>query len=63
MKHKNIGDSFDSFLEDEGILEEVEKVAIKRKENIMKEKTCKWRGRGVGNGKGGGENRRWPDEV
>lgn len=30
MKHKNIGDSFDSFLEDEGILEEVEKVAIKR---------------------------------
>lgn len=41
MKHKNIGDSFDSFLEDEGILEEVEKVAIKRKENIMEEKTCK----------------------
>ena len=30
MKHKNIGDSFDSFLRDEGILEEVEKVAIKR---------------------------------
>ena len=30
MKHKNIGDSFDSFLEDEGILEEVEEVAIKR---------------------------------
>ncbi len=30
MKHKNIGDSFDSFLEDEGILEQVENVAIKR---------------------------------
>ena len=30
MKHKNIGNSFDSFLEDEGILEEVEYVAIKR---------------------------------
>ena len=30
MKHKNIGDSFDSFLEDEGILEKVEEVAIKR---------------------------------
>ena len=30
MKHKNIGDSFDSFLEDEGILEKVEEVAIKK---------------------------------
>jgi len=30
MKHKNIGGSFDEFLEDEGILESVEKVAINR---------------------------------
>lgn len=30
MKHKNIGDSFDSFLENEGILEQVEDIAIKR---------------------------------
>jgi antitoxin HicB len=30
MKHKNIGDSFDSFLEGEGILEQVENIAIKR---------------------------------
>jgi predicted XRE-type DNA-binding protein len=30
MTHKNIGDSFDSFLENEGILEDVEQVAIKR---------------------------------
>ena len=30
MKHKNIGGSFDDFLKDEGILEEVEDVAIKR---------------------------------
>ncbi len=30
MKHKNIGESFDSFLEEEGILEQVEDVAIKR---------------------------------
>lgn len=30
MKHKNIGASFDSFLEDEGILEQAEDVAIKR---------------------------------
>jgi len=30
MKHKNIGESFDSFLEEEGILEPVEKVAIKK---------------------------------
>jgi len=30
MKHKNIGDSFDSFLENDSILEEVENVAIKR---------------------------------
>ncbi len=30
MKHKNIGESFDSFLEEDGILEPVEKVAIKR---------------------------------
>ena len=28
IKHKNLGDSFDSFLEDEGILDEVEAVAI-----------------------------------
>lgn len=38
MKHKNIGDSFDSFLEDEGILEEVKKVAIKRNEKETGEK-------------------------
>jgi DNA-binding Xre family transcriptional regulator len=30
MKHKNIGDSFDSFLKEEGILEKTEDVAIKR---------------------------------
>jgi antitoxin HicB len=30
MRHKNIGASFDSFLEDEGILEPAEDVAIKR---------------------------------
>ena len=30
MKHKNTGGSFDDFLKDEGILEEVEDVAIKR---------------------------------
>jgi len=30
MKHKNIGESFDSFLDEEGILEPVEEVAIKR---------------------------------
>ena len=30
MKHKNIGDSFDSFLEEEGILEHAESVATKR---------------------------------
>jgi len=30
MAHKNIGDSFDSFLKDEGILEKVEEVATKR---------------------------------
>ncbi len=30
MKHKNIGGSFDDFLKNEGILEEVEDVAIKR---------------------------------
>lgn len=30
MKHKNIGTSFDSFLDDEGIREQVEDVAIKR---------------------------------
>ncbi len=43
MKHKNIGDSFDSFLEEEGIIDEVEEVAIKRVvalqiQNEMKEK-------------------------
>lgn len=30
MEHKNIGGGFDEFLEDEGILESAEKVAIKR---------------------------------
>ena len=30
MEHKNTGGSFDDFLKDEGILEEVEDVAIKR---------------------------------
>jgi DNA-binding Xre family transcriptional regulator len=30
MKHKNIGVSFDSFLEDQGIRKEVEDIAIKR---------------------------------
>ncbi len=30
MEHKNIGGSFDEFLEDEGVLESAEKVAIKR---------------------------------
>jgi len=30
MKHKNIGDSFDDFLKDEGFLEEVENIAFKR---------------------------------
>ncbi len=30
MRHKNKGGSFDDFLKDEGILEEVENVAIKR---------------------------------
>ena len=30
MKHKNVGGSFDDFLKDEGILEAVEAVAIKR---------------------------------
>ena len=30
MRHKNIGGSFDDFLKDEGILGEVEDVAIKR---------------------------------
>ncbi len=30
MKHKNIGASFDSFLDDEGIREQVEDIAIKR---------------------------------
>lgn len=30
MKHKNIGASFDSFLDEEGIREQVEDVAIKR---------------------------------
>jgi antitoxin HicB len=47
MKHKNIGDSFDSFLENEGILEQVENVAIKRviafqlQEEIKKKKITK----------------------
>ena len=30
MTHKNVGSSFDDFLEDEGILEQVEEVATKR---------------------------------
>jgi predicted XRE-type DNA-binding protein len=30
MSHKNIGDSFDGFLQDEGILEHAENVTIKR---------------------------------
>jgi len=30
VKHKNIGQSLDDFLEEEGILEEVEEAAIKR---------------------------------
>jgi DNA-binding Xre family transcriptional regulator len=30
MKHKNIGASFDSFLDDEGIRDQVEDIAIKR---------------------------------
>jgi DNA-binding Xre family transcriptional regulator len=30
MKEKNIGSSFDDFLDEEGLLTEVEKVAIKR---------------------------------
>ena len=30
MKHKNIGASFDSFLDDEGMREQVEDIAIKR---------------------------------
>ena len=30
MKHKNIGNSFDSFLEEEGIREQAEDVATKR---------------------------------
>ena len=30
MKEKNMGSSFDDFLEEEGLLTEVEKVAIKR---------------------------------
>ncbi|MBW1694514.1 MAG: XRE family transcriptional regulator [Deltaproteobacteria bacterium] len=30
MKHKNIGKSFDSFLDEEGIRKQVEDVAIKR---------------------------------
>ncbi len=42
MKHKNIGQSLDDFLEEEGILKEVEEVAIKRVlsyqiEQLMKE--------------------------
>ena len=30
MSHKNIGDSFDSFLKSDGILEHTENIAIKR---------------------------------
>lgn len=47
MKHKNIGGSFDEFLKDEGILEEVEEVAIKRvvahqiREEMKKKKISK----------------------
>ena len=35
MKHKNIGDSFDDFLEDEGILGQVEKAAAKAHKEYM----------------------------
>jgi len=35
MKHKNIGGSFDDFLKNEGILEEVEDVAIKRISDML----------------------------
>jgi antitoxin HicB len=52
MAHKNIGESFDSFLEEEGILEQTEEVAIKRvialqieqerlKRNLTKERLAK----------------------
>ena len=47
MKHKNIGGSFDEFLKDEGILEEIEDVAIKRvvalqiREEMKKKKLSK----------------------
>jgi len=45
LGHKNIGSSFDDFLEEEGILEEVEKTAKERIENhayIINK--CKWYG-------------------
>ena len=35
MGHKNIGSSFDDFLKDNGILEEVEDVAIKRVSDFL----------------------------
>lgn len=47
MKHKNIGGSFDEFLKDEGILEDVEAIAIKRvvalqvREEMKKKKISK----------------------
>ena len=47
MKHKNIGGSFDDFLKDEGILEEIEDIAIKRvvalqiREEMKKKKLSK----------------------
>jgi len=44
MKPKNIGDSFDSFLKDEGILEEVaikRFVALQLKEEMRKKKLSK----------------------
>jgi len=47
MKHKNIGGSFDEFLKDEGILEEIEDIAIKRvvalqiREEMKKKKLSK----------------------
>jgi hypothetical protein len=35
VAHKNVGESFDSFLEEEGILEQTEESAIKKADTIM----------------------------
>jgi predicted XRE-type DNA-binding protein len=43
MKHKNTGESFDSFLEQEDILDEVEEVAIKRVIALQLQKEMKKR--------------------